>query len=421
MTEPRKDADHRDSLTDDEIASVYGSAVDEDPAATTIAQTGRKFQPWHHPVKQIVRDRQWAALTKRLLAESRPAKPEVLRYFTLPGPDLLDVQVLADVCSPHGIKIDYFGFDAGADDIGDPNGQGAEATTTESALRQAGRVADSALIMPDRLEDIARADSQAAESLRRQLPFDVINIDGCDHLAYTPKDRQFSTFDALRALLSHQMEARLPWLLFITTRATPELIGDPGIHMQAAISANLKVARESFGEALAEAIEAEPHLLAAALTQCWGKHDIKFLKLYCIGLGKFLLQFFHGQPNHPAKVELASAYAYRVHAQTPDMLALAFRITPDERRIFDPAVGGAAVIPNLEPARALQVADKANKLVDIDDALEHEEDTRTAAVKQTMQLLGATGYDLRDWIEWLSKHERRPMLLDGNSLLANMV
>lgn len=419
MTQQNQNREHRDFLTDDELAAVYGAEAESDLATTTIRPPTRDFKPWHHPVKQIVRDRQWAALTLKLL-ESRPVMPSSLRYFTLPGPDLLDVRVLAEVCSPLGIKIDYFGFDAGADGAtGATESGGAQATTAESALRQAGRITNDALIMPDRLEDIARADSQAAELLRRQLPFDVINIDGCDHLAYTPRFRERSTFDALKILLSHQMEARSPWLLFITTRATPDLLGDPGLQMQRAISANLDLARESFGRALADAIDAEPHLLATAMTHCWGNHGFGFLKLYCIGLGKFLLQFFHGQPNHPAKVELASAYTYRVHAQNPDMLALAFRVTPDERRIFDPTAGGAAVYGNLEPERAVRVAGRAAKLVDIDVALENEEDTRSAAIEKTMALLKSANYDLHAWIDWLATHERRPMAVASHARVAS--
>jgi hypothetical protein len=411
MTDRGNGSGERDELPEDAIAEVYGSALGEDSGLSTLGERNRDFKPWHHPVKQIVRDQQWAALTVKLL-ERKPALPGVLRYFTLPGADMLDVQVLADVCSPRGVKIDYFGFDSGADEwSGEISITGTQASTTESALRQAGRITDGALIMPDRLEDIARDDSQAAELLRRQAPFDVINIDACDHLAYSPRGRERSTFDALRTLLSHQMDARSPWLLFITTRAAPELLGNPGLQMQLAISANLQIARESFGQALAAAIDAEAHLLGSALNDCWIKHDMKFLKLYSIGLGKFLLQFFHGQPNHPAKVELASAYAYRVHADMPDMLALAFRITPDQRRVYDPIAGGAAVIPNLEPERAVQVASRASKLVDIDEALEMEADVRLDAVAKTIALLKAANYDVDAWTHWLATHERRPMIL----------
>ena len=357
-----------DEEAQDDILAIYGRPESYPVDLAQAVEQRRSFRPWHHPVKQIVRVRQWAALTKRLL-ETRPhGNPRFLRYFTLPGPDLLDVRVLADVCDPLGIRIEYFGFDAGtsnpADDADLAEDQSADANwvTAESSLLQAGRITPDAVIYTDRLEDIAVPDSHAAMQLRQRPAFDVVNIDACDHLAYAPKGRTRNTFDALNALLQHQMGAKSPWLLFITTRAVPSLLGQPGIQFQAAITQNLCVPQGTFGASLAACLDVDESKLAAELNSIWGKQDARFLKLYSVGLGKFLLQFFHAQPNLPANVELASIYAYRVHCEEPDMLALAFRITPDAPRVFPPNVGGAVAVPALEPARATKVATQARKL-----------------------------------------------------------
>ena len=158
---------------DDDIATTYGEPVSEESPPAALAK--REFQPWHHPVKQLVRDNQWAELTSRLLSERKEA-PSVLHYFTLPGVDLLDVRVLADVCGPRGIIIKYFGFDAGTGADGDTSLGDGGWITAESALRQAGRISLDAVILPDRLEDIALHGSQASDQLGRQPAFDVINI-----------------------------------------------------------------------------------------------------------------------------------------------------------------------------------------------------------------------------------------------------
>jgi len=398
-----------DDLPDEDLVATYGS-----PSVTAeqvIATIERKavFKPWHHPVKQIVRARQWAALTKRLVDERSDCAK--LRYFTLPGPDLLDVRMLTDVCHPLNIQIEYFGFDVAAEQDLDPPADtvvdGAW-INAESALRQAGKVSSGALILPDRLEDLAVETSQAASQLRQRPPFDVINIDACDHLAYRPQGRTQNTFDALRALLRHQMSSRLPWLLFVTTRVEPSLLGEPQLEFQRAIAQNLALGGD-FGERLAETLEAEQNKLGSAIAGAWVVHGPKFLKLYSVGLAKFLLQFFHGQPNLPANVELASCYAYRVHNDQPDMLALAFRIIPDPPRVFSPGVGGAAVIPNLEPQRASRIAVRAARLQDLDHVLEHDADVRDEAVTGTEALLSAANYDLPEWKAWLAQHERRPM------------
>jgi hypothetical protein len=325
-----------DSVQND-IAATYGPESGSADTLEISVQKKRDFKAWHHPVKQIVRLKQWAALTQKLV-EDRSIKPTVLRYFTLPGPDLLDVRVLADVCQPLGVAVEYFGFDIGGDD-NDPSDNEVEHMrgawiNAESALRQSGRITANAIIQPDRLEDIAVKDSQAATQLRQRPVFDVVNVDACDHLAYLPKGRTHNTFDALNALLAHQMKATLPWLLFITTRVEPSLLGNPGVAFQTAINQNLGLPDAAFRTALAECLEADPDKIASALAETWSTHNLNFLKLYSVGLGKFLLQFFCGQPNLPANVELASAYTYRVYTEEPDMIALAFRIIPDPPRTY---------------------------------------------------------------------------------------
>lgn len=408
-----------EEVQDDDLVAVYGEQEAEPDDVAELAGNRDDFKPWHHPVKQIVRSRQWAKLTKKLIDDRPQGAPQVLRYFTLPGADLLDVRVLADICQPKDVKIEYFGFDAGNAQSGNdasPNDSiahvGGTSTTAESALRQAGRITSDAVILPDRLEDIALPESQAAIQLSHRTTFDVINIDACDHLAYCPKGRTHNTFDALRALLRHQMRATTPWLLFVTTRVEPGLLGQPGIVFQDAITQNLRIRDSKFGPALADCLEADGGKLAAELANIWSTHDARFLRLYSVGLGKFLLQFFHAQPNLPANVELASAYAYRVHGANPDMLALAFRITPDALRIFEPNVGGAAVIPALEPIRASYVATQARKLQDLDEALESKEDIRNEAVSGTKKLLQSANYSIAAWCNWISNHEYRPMKVE---------
>lgn len=404
--------DDQDSAADDLLA-VFG---DEYDAVHLTPLTARRnaFAPWHHPVKQIVRKHQWGALTEKLVRKARTGDDrKVLRYFTLPGADLLDVRVLAEACSAHGTQIEYFGFDISARQApgaaaGEPVITGAW-TAAESALRQARRITGRALILPDRLEDIAQSNSHAAGQLRQQRPFDVINIDACDNLAFKPEGRSHSTFDALDVLLRHQMEAKQPWLLFITTRVEPGLLSDAGLKFQAAISKNLELSGDRFGPALAAALEAGIDTLASDLASAWTRLDARFLKLFSIGLGKHLLQFYHNQPNLPSKVELASLYAYRVRAGEPDMLALAFRITPEGLRAMPAGTGGATVLSSLEVDSALYVVEQATKLQDLDLALENEPELKADAVTSTEGLLGDANYDLDAWRLWMRDHPVRPM------------
>lgn len=399
----------------DDILEVYGTATDG--GHTTFADERlQEFAPWHHPVKQIVRQRQWAALAKKLLAE-REYPTTTLRYFTLPGKDLFDIKVLSEVCASFGVAVEYFGFNSMSQQLSDSGGAGtahvsgaASWAAVESALRQAGHTTSSSVINPDRLEDIAVDHSHASIKLRQRQHFDIINVDVCDHLAYAPMGRERTTFDALNALLRHQMGAKSPWLLYLTTRADCNLVGIPGLHFQKAISDNLNVPGSSFGMALAECLDASLAKIGSEVSATWSTQDMNFLKLYTVGLGKFLLQFFCAQPNLPANVELVSAYAYRVFLDEPDMLALAFRITPELPRVFPPSMGGAAVIPTLEPARATRIAERAKKIWDIDLALSDHQ-VRSEAVQGMQQLLEGASYNIVEWKSWLKALEKRPITI----------
>ncbi|QBE92501.1 hypothetical protein DRN02_011075 [Sphingomonas paucimobilis] len=392
-----------------DLADIYGEDFAEVDQPELFPEKRQNFAPWHHPVKQLVRKTQWEALVTRLVKDNAP-DGNVLRYFTLPGADLLDVRVISEGCAPLGVQIEYFGFDAGMQAVE----LNAPRIELESALRQAGRITANAVILPDRLEDIAVDQSQAARQLETRQPFHVINIDACDHLAYQPDGRQRSTFDAVQALLRHQMIATRPWLLFITTRVEPGLLAGPGDVMRQAVNDNLANAA-GFGDALAAAIEADAALVQDALADVWANHDSKFLKLYAIGLGKVLLQFFHAQPNHPANVELASACAYRVYGDEPDMIALAFRITPDGPVVFQP---GQVQQPDLavEAVRAVRVAARAQAMRDLDGELEANAEVRETMARGSASLLRASNYDMDAYQAWLANHARRPMQIAAEVL-----
>lgn len=192
-----------------------------------------------------------------------------------------------------------------------------------------------------------------------------------------------------------------PWLLFLTTRVDPAQLGAPGIVFQRAIAENI-VMKEgaAFEEALSAAIDSDPKRLASALAQSWSWADLRFPRIYAIGLGKYVLQFFNAQPNCPADVAFKSAYAYRVYSEQLDMLALAFRISPRKREVVHPSTGGALQVRTLEAKRAVDIAKRAERLWDIDAALEDDPALLDEAVVGTRQLLQASNYDIEAWEEW---------------------
>ena len=399
----------------DEVDDVFGPAMASsvDGPSRALARR-REFSGWHHPVKQVVRTKQWYSLTKQLV-DSWDERMRVLRYLTLPGPDLFDVRTLADACAPKSVQIEMLGFDssAGQDDsfaeVSD-----AMRAQAEASLRQSGRVTNNSTILRDRLEDIAVPQSHARQRLAERAAFDVINIDACNHLGYLKEGRTQSLFDALRHLLIHQQRATRPWLLFITTRVAPELLGGPGAALKSAVSQNLALPEGTFAAELAALVNEEESSLHARLDALWSTQGEHFLRLFTVGLGKFLLQHFVTNPGQalPADVRLCSSYAYRVFGAHADMLALAFRVVPGPPVIHPPATTGPSKSWALEPERARKVAKRAGRLLDIDSALEQRVDWRREAISGSKALLRAANYDIAAWTEWVRQHKQRPMEID---------
>ncbi|UUR08285.1 PP_RS20740 family protein [Sphingomonas glaciei] len=413
MTAAPSDETEQDVPQEEEYDKlVFGTDANEPSAATSISFDKRQdFMPWHHPVKQIVRDYQWGEHAERLIRDFRkPGDRQTLRYFTLPGPDLLDVRYLSEKLSSYGVVIEYFGFDTGYADATATASESRERyLLTEAALRQSGKVSDKAEILSDRLEDIAVDSSQAANRLNQHDTFDVVNIDACDHLGYLPQSRTKSIFDALEVLLLHQLRARKPWMLFVTTRANHQLLGGPMSKVVGAVQKNIDVHEDAFAGPLADCIGGSLLTFQTDLMACWTKQNDEFLKLYSVALGKYLLQYYHSQTNLPAHVELVSVAAYKVATDEPDMLSLAFRIDP-KPMVAQPAMAaGSQILSTLELSSALKIVEKASKLWNLDDAISLPGAVRDTAIEGTRALLEPANYDLPAWEDWLGNHPVRPI------------
>lgn len=94
------------------------------------------------------------------------------------------------------------------------------------------------------------------------------------------------------------------------------------------------------------------------------------LKIFAVGLGKYLLHLLHNQVQDPASVELSSCCGYRVEAEHLDMLSVVFRVTPKEKVIIPAAQVADIAIPAIEMASAIQIVRKAGATVDVDLVLQ---------------------------------------------------
>lgn len=376
-----------DAVEEDEITGIYGDAADGE--ALLSLRKKIKFEPWHHPVKQLIRRRQWVAQVDRLIGQEQG---RVISYLSLPGADMLDVRVLGESVQKNGGAIRLLGFNSRQVS----NDETGVQLNAESVLRQEGIITDDSLTLPDRLQDIAVGRSHAAAKLAEWGTFDVINIDLCDHFGSAAPSPNM--FDVIERIVAHQRVRTRPWLLMITTRVDPENVGLAREKFSKPIDTNLAAAAQ-FEASLVEALALGEESIGDELAGCWGKSGEPIAKIFAIGMGKYLLHFLHNQIQDPAKVELASCFGYRVYGNDVDMLSTVFRIKPIEKVII--AVGVEQVdIPEIEISSALQIVRKAGALID-GDAVLNADQNMMDMVEDTEKMLSKVDYDISGYRPWL--------------------
>ncbi|MBX3380493.1 MAG: hypothetical protein KF805_10385 [Phycisphaeraceae bacterium] len=300
-----------------------------------------EFKPWHLPRKHLVRKEQWAAVVGRLLDDLPDRR--MIKYLCLPGEDLIDVQVLAEVCQNKGRVLRYLGFDETLPTVS----RSTQRVSAEQIVRQMSGVDPASEVVPDAFSSIARVDSRGNQYLRDGGSHDVVNLDMCD--AFT-SDAQKPTHDAMVELITHQCNRRgEPWLLFVTTRSEPERIASNELaaYMDR-IKANASASKtfqadvaalagcenidevDAFCVELSGRISNDPHLSG---------------RLLALGIGKWLLGIV--AQGDPWRVDLMSVWCYRTGllsgsgqqfaSEPPNLFSLAFRFEKIKTARLDPA------------------------------------------------------------------------------------
>lgn len=385
-----------DELPDDDLAEVYGT---EPSHVLTDDLSKTDFQPWHHPRKQYVRISQWCSATQALIPELGLAAGDPFRYLTLPGNELLDVRAIHGVCQRAGVKLRYLGFNS----VGANKSAQAELALSQSEVRALSHVDGFSRVLEHRLEAVANPRSPVADAAKRSGPFHAINLDLCDSIAFRPfGSTRGSPLAALAKLLELQLQSTKPWLLFITTRAEPGLVGDFAREgFDKALTANMAVSPE-FRQALASTVDGTIEELEACVAAAWAGQDAKFLRLFCMGLGKWLLSLLCAAAP-PRELTLISSCFYQSGMAGPDMLSLAFKCsTPsaplhDRFNILDIPESNEGVV---EVDTALKMSARIAQTVDLDQLLSSDWALSEKLIKQSSSLLGSARYDPTDYETW---------------------
>lgn len=401
-----------DGIEEDPEAELDLDEIYQPEAQHALA--GKKtFAAWHHPRKQYVRIHQWCSEVQKLIPKLGLGAGDPFRYLTLPGNELLDVRAIESVCEKAGVKLRYLGFNSVGPDTPDQ----AELALSQSEVRSLAGIDEFSDVLEDRLEAIANERSPAFARTQKSGPFHAINLDLCDCIAFREVGHsKGSPLEATGRLLELQLSTTTPWLLFITTKAQPSLIGDFARDgFMRALDANSK-ASDAFRAKLADTLSADLEALDTALAAAWDQQDGRFLKLFCMGLGKWLLGIL-SRAAPPRELKLISSCFYQSGPDGPDMLSLAFYCAGSQQAVQDaysilPAASNPP--PPTEVEAALGLGEKIAELFDLDAHLTNDPALTEKLIAQKGRLLATVRYAADEYESWARERVGLPLQSPGS-------
>lgn len=369
------------------------------PDHGVLRQVKTEFARWHHPRKQYVRVQQWCAATRQLVKDLGLGEGSRFNYLSLPGNELLDVRALDGVCQPAGVSLRYVGFNS----VQPGSSDQAELNVSRSEVRALSSVDKFSVVVEDRLESLANTRSTGYRRARQAAPFHAINIDLCDSITVRDiNDPRGSILGVLAALLQLQLQTTSPWLLFITTLARPGLVSERSHQgFSSALSANTAASPE-FKAELAKLISGNVDQLDAELDRAWKGQNPDFLRLFCAGLGKWLLRIL-SDAAPPRELVLLNSYYYQVGPDGPDMLSLAFRCNTPPAAVSDRdgiLEAGPPSSPFSEVELALGLARQLAASGDLDQMLQDDEELAEKLIGQAGKLLESARFDRTAYETW---------------------
>lgn len=196
-------------LNRDNVTGVVSSSAPVRP---------NSFQPWHKPRKQLVREQQWWFHLNRILCES-PSYNLIddIKYFGLPGGDMLDIQFLIKKLAEYHAnkKLFVHGFVNTQVDK-----DKAEIRLTQ--LSDLDNFHNESKVERHNFSALAEATSVAMQKVKEKAGYHFINLDFCDSVLNEV------TLNAIIHVLHEQFKKliNIPWLLCITTRADRNSISE---------------------------------------------------------------------------------------------------------------------------------------------------------------------------------------------------
>ncbi len=377
-------------MTDQNFYEDLFDDVKETPEGRLVKNM---FSPWHHPRKHLVRLEQWVYFIDKMF-EKTLCDRKHLKYFSLPGDDLLDIRTIHDeICINRGIKLQFMGFNDHEDD--DLREQNANISLAE--VRALPNIDPISEYHHNNILTIANKGSLAYDRFKEFADYDVINLDFCDSITQKkPADGNPNHYNLLTKIIQLQNHRDKPWMLFLTTR-----IGVNHVHEQALESFRmhykLNLNHDAFKEKSHETFDVfDEETLNLAFSDC----DI-FRKVISTSLCKWLLSFSLSlTPKTTIKILDAMEYKVLPESEFPDMISIALMFTPHPDSVIDP-LGLAKPKSKIhmfdEPTIASGYLEKINKCTNCDEYLATSPDKKEFMIDKTISLLDSARFDTSEY------------------------
>lgn len=358
-----------------------------------------EFAPWHKPRKQYVRKFQWVHHARGIIDQLRQGghlnHGAPLKYLTLPGPDLLDVRLLADVCSDEDIPLQYTGFCHASES----DAERLRRNIHQFSIEHDERIVKGSEVHPARIEDVVNPRSDAETLMHRNGPYDIINLDACSPIANDNHDRTDRLIDAVRKIVQFQLnKSRQPWMLYLTTPFQIDSVSEQSLealHNQIIENAKNDI---DFANELAENFNNGENI-DEYLDRTTELNGVEFVTSATLGLSKW---FVHLADQANYAVKKMEGFCYSLFAEEPfepNMVSVCYLFLPNEIPILD----GTGLTPNGEGAGGaapisdhLRALRRSLGLINLDDLLRSEAETKMLMINETKELLRNAGYNVDD-------------------------
>ncbi len=368
------------------------------PSPRALAESPRlDFKPWHKPRKHYIRIKQWCHEAVNLIHLLQLQEGDELRYFGLPGEDLLDLWVLKGVCEKAKIRLRYIGFDS--------NRRSATLNLASHRVNSTNFIHPSSTILSDSLNAILSDKTHAFRQTDLNAPYDIVNLDLCDSILNQKLPESYPNMEVVRAICDLQKQRRgHPWILFLTFRVLRH-DSDTIAKFFHCILENLEK-DPRFGKALKSKLEIDPREITEAIDS-EGFDDHRWACCHTLAFAKWLLAYLTGLG---CSVSMLNSYTYNVAHGRKDMVSLGFGIIPAKVTGADRSGMTADQSSQSQPiidevGLACEMVAKIAEMPDLDIFLRENRSLFEKFVDKKASLLANVGYDALAYKKWATSDD----------------